>query len=302
MCGKMMVRSSLDDMNDFDMRKLHFHHGTSVITIAFARAISDASNPLPPPAVSRSVSMSQTPMTNQPSLGRQARSADSLAKTPIYIYIGCWFHCFLSFSYISLLLTIIRFFGLHPFERINLKSNKKRSLKVSRCQPPCNRRQAEAFRNRWGLAHRVCGFQHLRSCFQSIHISIKGFALKRSLKKVWTVGLLTFAFTRKNVATIGLEIPTPVCQCKPILCFQSQGKMKSPLVYCGLGMSRTLLNAYECVISSNWSGLGPTDPPGGFGDVGRNSYIAIAIYTTHENDSTTDSGLILEVPWFYRPF
>jgi len=35
-------------------------------------AISDASNPLPPPAVSRSVSMSQTPMTNQPSLGRQA--------------------------------------------------------------------------------------------------------------------------------------------------------------------------------------------------------------------------------------
>lgn len=87
MFGKMMVRSSLDDMNDFDMRKLHFHHGTSVATIAFARAISDASNPLPPPAVSRSVSMSQTPMTNQPSLGRQARSADSLAKTPIYIYI-----------------------------------------------------------------------------------------------------------------------------------------------------------------------------------------------------------------------
>ena len=91
MFGKMMVRSSLDDMNDFDMRKLHFHHGTSVITIAFARAISDASNPLPPPAVSRSVSMSQTPMTNQPSLGRQARSADSLAKTPICaLLVDAW--------------------------------------------------------------------------------------------------------------------------------------------------------------------------------------------------------------------
>ncbi len=69
-------------LNDFDMRKLHFHYGTSVITIAVARAVSDASNPLPPPAVSRSVSMSQTgmTMTNQPSLGRQARSDDSLAK------------------------------------------------------------------------------------------------------------------------------------------------------------------------------------------------------------------------------
>lgn len=134
-------------------------------------------------------------------------------------------------------------------------------------------------------------------------------ALKRSLKKVWTFWLLTFAFMQKNVAALGLEIPTPVCQCKPILCFQSQGKMKPPLVYYGLGMSRTLLNAYECVISSNWSGLGPTDPPGGFGDVGRNSHIAIAIYATHathlvenENDSTTDLRLILEVPWFYRHF